>query len=372
MPMIVNAKLLAKLDRVIRPALASSFSPRAVVALYSSQRNRFLKSFFSDLPEPFTPPEELARTLWGLKFRSPLLNASGIFKNGEGYDLCFRQGAGAYLAGTVTALPREGNQKNGIKLPFAPYPRSHAASNWLGLPNDGDAAVSKRIAALAKHLNFPVGVSVAADPQLEENERLKRLIEGFRAYTYAGVDFIELNESCPNTAEDRSSLAELKRRLEIISEQFIATRNPSKHLPVIVKFSTDTNLTQVSELLSLLCKLKFDGVNFGNTSTDYEALKSSIDRKEHSIYRYFTNNFGGGVSGRPIKNRSLELVRCASEHLKKFPPDHEFHIIRTGGVETWADIEESLKAGASLVQWYTGYFEAFSLHGHELYKVIIS
>jgi dihydroorotate dehydrogenase len=170
-----------------------------------------------ECPLAIEPPPTAARVLWGIRFRAPLLNAAGMFKHGEGYELAYRQGAGAYLAGTTTARPRLGNVRRGIAQPFVPYPRSRAASNWLGLPNPGHRAVAARIAQLPRYEGFPIGASVALDPGDDSAAALERLVEGMSRYADAGVDFFELNESCPNTGEDQRGFDTLGVRLEAIA-----------------------------------------------------------------------------------------------------------------------------------------------------------
>jgi dihydroorotate dehydrogenase len=379
-----NAHRWARLEGLLRPWLVRLPAP-LTVAVYSMGRRRFLGSLAGSLPrsdESWQPPEEQARTLWGLRFRSPLGNGAGMFKNGEGLSLAVAQGAGWYLAGTTTGRPWPGNRWGGRRLgipqPFAPYPLSAAASNWLGLPNDGTPAVAERLAGYLRQRSesageisdFPIGASVAATPGLEEEAALAELVEGMELYSRAGVDFLEINESCPNTPEGRPCSAlggtALAHRLETLAERFLRPRRRS--LPVLVKLSCDTAPEQVPELLELLLKTGFDGVNFGNTSADYDALWSAVAPAERRLYEFFTRRFGGGVSGRPLRRRSLELVRRAAVYLKENPPDREFHIVRTGGIEGAEDVAESLASGASLCGWYTGYFEGFARWGHEVYR----
>lgn len=312
-------------------------------------------------------PEVLERTLWGLRFRSPLLNAAGMFKNAEGFTLSYRQGAGGYLAGTTTADARPGNVRRKVRWPFVPYPRSGAASNFLGLPNLGHREVAERLRRLPRHEGFPVGVSVAstADSAGEE-KKLERWIEGMRLYEAAGVDFLEVNESCPNTEEEPGGFDELADRLGYVAESFLRRRR--KRLPVIVKFSCDTAPADVPTLVALLVDLSFDGVNFGNTSVRYPALRRRIAPPEAALYDYFTASFGGGVSGRPLKEVSLSLAAAAVEEVRRLGPGEEFHVLRTGGIEDANDLRRSEEAGVALNQWFTGFFEAFGRCGHALYR----
>jgi len=134
-------------------------------------------------------------TAWGMPFNMPLWNAAGMFKKGEGYDAVARQGAGAYVAGTTTSLPRAGNTREGIQWPAATYPRSGVASNWMGLPNEGHATVAARLALSTRVQGCPVGASVSADPGMPDSLALPGLIQGMQLYDAAGVDYLELNES---------------------------------------------------------------------------------------------------------------------------------------------------------------------------------
>jgi dihydroorotate dehydrogenase len=139
-------------------------------------------------------------------------------------------------------------------------------------------------------------------------------------------------------------------------------------VPVIVKFSNDTELAQVPALLDLLFELGFDGVNFGNTRTAYAEIRDKVHPSERKLYDFFTKTFGGGVSGAFLKERSLALCARAVEYLKAGPPSQEFHVVRTGGMESWDDIRESEKVGVPLNQWFTGYFERLARDGHDAYR----
>lgn len=367
----MEVSTLASLESKIRPILTKHLPPAIVVKTYSAGRLAFLKKFYEEKPEAYQPPFELGRTLWGIRFRSLILNAAGMFKNGEGYELTARQGAAAHLWGTTTALARRGNEKDGVYLPFVPYPRSHTASNYLGLPNEGDEANAARLARQERLYDCPIGVSVMGAPELSGNEKIEKLFYGMRLYERAGADFIEMNESCPNTSHGKPQEDDLARRLQYVKEHFLDQRLTTmrkRPVPVIVKFSTDMQREQIQPLLDLLFEQGYDGVNFGNTSTAYDSHLNVIDPAERALYQYFTTTFGGGVSGRPLKKRSLEIAAAAVEYLKAGPPKQEFHVIRTGGIEDAADLHESDQAGISLNGWFTGYFENFSRYKHEVYK----
>lgn len=362
---------IAKIDSKFRP-IVNSISPAFAVKLYSNSRNTFLKNFNNEKPSKSIRPELSTIKLWNLEFNCSLFNSAGMFKNGEGYHVCAMQGAGAFLSGTTTAKPRKGNIKNGAKAPLAPYPLSGAALNWMGLPNIGHEPVAKELSKINKIKSCPVGASLSTDPGIPDIDAMPGLILGLNLYEKANVDFIEINESCPNvehtdTEFDESGLHKnLIARLEKISSDYI--KKSEKKIPLIVKFSNDTDVEQIPALIDLLLDMGFSGINLGNTSTKYDLHRSKIVDKELKNYDYFINNFGGGLSGKPLKENSLILVKAAQEVISTKNLKEEFHVIRTGGIESKQDLQKSYEAGIALNQWYTGYFEAFAKHGHKLYK----
>lgn len=365
----MSASLLARLDSIVRPLAVRLPAPLAV-RLYAEGRRIFLSRLVRERPQAWTPPETFRRVLWGIPFRSPLMNAAGMFKNGEGYEVTALQGAGAYLAGTTTTFARQGNNRAGVRLPFAPYPASGAASNWLGLPNKGHAAAAGKLAALPRINGCPVGISIMSAPESSGRRALEELAEALTMYDRAGVDFVELNESCPNAGHAHTGMEELAGRLEFLSREILRKR--TRMLPVIVKFSNDTQPGQVPALVDMLATLQYDGINFGNTSTAYAQHRPDIVPAEQPLYDYFTSTFGGGLSGRPLAASSLRLASAAVQHLYTHPAGREFHVIRTGGIETANDLAASEQAGIALNQWYTGYFERFATAGHALYRRILS
>ncbi|MCS7169906.1 MAG: hypothetical protein NZ949_04710 [Candidatus Kapabacteria bacterium] len=341
--------------------------PFPLSLILSSIGRRILwKALARHTPEAsFFPPPSLQRSCWGLRFRSPLFNAAGMFKNAEGYSLAYHQGAGAYLVGTTTSLPRRGLSRYGVRQPFASYPHSQAALNALGLPNPGHRVVAHRIAQFPRYPDFPIGASVAYDPELAPEEALPRLLEGIHLYVAAGVDFLELNESCPNVPHEPGWHA-LEFRLTWLAERFLARRQ--RRVPVAVKISVDTPVELMPPLLELLLHLGYDGLTIGNTSTAYETLQTMIVTPERQAYSLFWQRIGGGISGTPLAERRRQLVRIATQWLARRSPQQEFHILAVGGIVTPNELVSALADGASLAQWYTGYIHAFLQHGDAVYR----
>ncbi len=362
---------LARLDAQLRPFMMHA--PASwTTAFYSRTRPRFIKAFAAERPKAYIPQPKWSQELWGLTFRSPIFNAAGMFKNGEGYEVVAAQGAGAYLSGTTTARARMGNTKRGITHPFVPYPGSGSASNWMGLPNRGHAVVANVLSRVNKVPGCPMGASLSSDPEQQGLEALGSLVEGMSQYEQAGVDFMELNESCPNVVAPghQARMDELDpsliERLEYVAQNFLKKR--TRPLPLIVKLSNDTNPDLIPALVDLLCTLGFDGINLGNTSIQYERHAPSFVESERGVFRYFRENFGGGLSGRVLHDSSLELSRAAAQHAARSMKNSQFHVIRCGGIESLEDVQQSQAAGIALCEWYTGYFERFAQNGHQLYQ----
>ncbi|MEI6088859.1 MAG: hypothetical protein WCR42_00250 [bacterium] len=365
---------IAKFDSVLRPKLINLpflFAAR----IYSPGRKFFVKKIGEqELENPIRISDEHKQTFWGIEFGVPLFNAAGMFKSGEGYSAMARQGAGAFLAGTTTSEPRIGNKKSCITHPFLPLPYSKSAVNWMGLPNKGHYYTAKKLALCKKIHGCPIGASIAPVPETINISAATGLVEGLNIYERANVDFVEINESCPNVVHTKGESNDcgldsaLIERLEFVSEYYIKKR--IRKFPIIVKFSVDTNPALVPDLIKLLINLGYDGANFGNTSLNYENAERFLHKREIRNFRKFTAKFGGGVSGTPLKKLSLELASAARKTVDEINPDREFHIIRTGGIETAEDIKESKNNGIALNQWFTGYFEAFSENGNQLYKEI--
>lgn len=361
--------MISRLESKLRPIM-TKIPNELFVSFYSNQKKKFLQNFAADyskfdLEIENYPPLKI----WDLEFSFPLFNSAGMFKKAEAYYTVAKQGAGAWLAGTSTGLKRQGNFRNGVLHPFSAFPRSGSSLNWMGLPNESHEVLAKRISRLEKQKGTPIGVSLSTDSVVSEKKALELLVDGLKTYEKAGVDFFEINESCPNVQEGHEIINDrldesLIKRLEFISENFIKVKD--KRSPLIVKLSLDTDIDLIDPMVKILIDLGFDGINLGNTSTNYSEIEKQININERNLFNHFIKTFGGGASGRPLKNKSLNLASKAVQASNN--TSSEFKIIRTGGIENVEDLKSSLNNGIELNQWYTGYFSAFSIYGHKLYN----
>ncbi len=334
------------------------------IKIASSGRKLFMEHFLIHQPTiNYTPPKEHGTTLWGINFRSPLGNSAGMFKNGEGYDFMAQIGAGFYLGGTSTTNPRHGNSKKHITHPFISLPQSGMALNFMGLPNLGDEILSRKPITTNKTPGVPIGWSVMRSPDYPEQPALEKLITSIQRYlAHPLVDFIEINESCPNIAKSTGNLIE---RIDYLGNQLqpLASKKP-----LIIKLSCDLNEQLVESMVTRLIELGFAGITLGNTSTDYGLYQHKLPAHEQSVFNYFTANFGGGISGKSLNSRSLRISAIAAEVTHKLSPNHEFHIIRSGGVASYNDMIDARKHGISLSQWFSGFFDNYTIFGDKLYQ----
>ena len=284
----------------------------------------------------------LHMSLFGKQFTNPVGLAAGFDKNAKLILFWRKLGFGFIEVGSVSAKRCKGN-----KRPRAfRIPEDHALINRMGLNNDGAARVASRLAPHAGTLAFPIGVNIAKthDPSIEGPAAVEDFCETFRAVA-PFADYITLNVSCPNTAEgktfeDPNSLDELL--IGITRER----KELARRVPVLIKFSPpemDSFVldSHIDELLLVSLAHKVDGFVASNTASDRLHMTAS----ETTL-----NRIGkGGLSGEPIAKRSTQLVRYLYRKTEGKLP-----IIGVGGVSSGESAYEKIRAGASLVQLYTG------------------
>ncbi len=358
------AEGLARLEHRLRPVIAG-LSPGVQTRIFSAGRRHFLELLAHESVPFQEPRKSLERKLWGVSYQGPLMWGAGVDKAGKLYHVSASQGAAAHMVGTTTNESWPGNTKEGIRNPFVPLSTSGNALNFLGLPNEGHAVVAGRVLGYRRRKSCPIWASVMETPDKSLSYEAKRdgVLAGFRAYESARVQVIERNKSCPNTAHAQG---DFKKDLQYESERFVR----ESLIPVGVKLSIDTKVEDVPAVLDVLFELGYKFVNFGNSSTDYTRARKELSAGEKEVFGFFTQRFGGGFTGRALKDKSLELCARAVEYVKAGPPSCEFHVVRTGGIESGKDLIESDQAGVSMNQWVTGYWGNFGKYGHRVYQKI--
>ncbi len=271
----------------------------------------------------------------GMKFSNPVGLAAGFDKNAEVYREFHTFGFSFIEIGTVTPLGQDGNPKpRSFRIP-----EDSGLINRMGFNNRGaeQAALNlkgKRPAGLILGGNLGKNTSTPNEDAVADYEAV------FRAL-YSGVDYFVVNVSCPNITDlhklqDQDSLEAILGRILKIREEMELKK------PVLLKISPDLNNKQLDETLEIVERLGIDGIVATNTTTSREGLKSDREKVEAIG--------NGGMSGAPITERSLEVVRYISERTGGKMP-----IIAVGGIMSAQDALNMLDAGATLIQIYTGF-----------------
>ncbi|MDD2343557.1 MAG: quinone-dependent dihydroorotate dehydrogenase [Tolumonas sp.] len=284
----------------------------------------------------------------GLKFDNPVGLAAGLDKDGDAIDAFGAMGFGFIEVGTVTPRPQPGNDKPRI---FRVIP-AQGIINRMGFNNKG---VDNLIENVKKsHYKGILGINIGKNKDTPiENGKDDYLICMDKVYDYAG--YIAVNISSPNTPNLRQLqygeafddlLNSLKERQKELAEQH------KKYVPLAVKIAPDLSPDELKQVAEALLRHKIDGVIATNTTLDREMIHDMPHAAET-----------GGLSGRPLQNKSTEIIRSLHQYLKGQIP-----IIGVGGIDSAMAAREKIQAGAELVQIYSG----FIYNGPDLVKNIVN
>jgi dihydroorotate dehydrogenase len=249
-------------------------------------------------------------------------------------------GFGFLELGTVTYLPQEENPApNLFRLP-----RDHALINRLGFPNEGAQIVADRLRTLRDQhpLSIPIGLSIGKSrhvPVADTAQVTEDTLACFRAVRTA-ADFVVVNVSSPNTPGLRSLQA--PACAQPLLSALVEENLRGKPLPLFLKLAPDLHSYALDALLTVLSQLPLAGVVATNTTVARRGLITPP-----AVVKALGE---GGLSGPPLRPRALEVV---AHTRKRLGP--KAIILGVGGIETPADAEAFLIAGADLVQVYTGF-----------------
>ena len=272
----------------------------------------------------------LERKLFGLTFPNPIGLAAGFDKNAEGVTTWPRLGFGFMELGTITPRPQPGNPRPRVFR----LPAEQGLINRLGFPNIGAEEVARRLEKIkltGRWPRMPVGLNLGKNKDTPLTEAGRDYVTCFRR-TRELADYFVVNVSSPNTP----GLRELQGGafLDSILGPLRDEDSTGKH-PLLIKIAPDLTEVQVADVVNAVEKYRLAGIVATNTTID----KTGLSVQEE-----------GGASGRPLTARSTEIIRVVHRLTAGRVP-----IIGVGGIFNAADAREKLKAGASLLQLYTGF-----------------
>lgn len=274
----------------------------------------------------------LAVAVAGLTFPNPLGMAAGYDKNGEVPDALLGLGFGFAEVGTVTPLPQPGNPKPRIFR----LTEDGAVINRLGFNNEGHERCMARMHARAGKAGI-VGVNIGANKDSADRIADYRLgVERFGAI----ASYLTVNVSSPNTPglrnlQSRESLAELLSAVATARDAHHS--GDGKRTPIFLKIAPDLSEPELDDIAAEVLDKRIEGVIVSNTTLSRDGLASANARE------------AGGVSGRPLFAQSTAVL---ARMRRRLGPD--IAIIGVGGVASADAAADKIRAGADLVQLYTG------------------
>lgn len=273
----------------------------------------------------------LTTRAFGLTFPNPIGLAAGFDKNALAVPTWAALGFGFVEIGSVTAHAQPGNPKPRLFR----LAEDEALINRMGFNNDGAVAIARRLEALRQDLpvRVPIGVNVGKSKITPLDDAAEDYLASLRRLWPHG-DYFVINVSSPNTPGLRA-LQERERLSELLSAvtEFAATQPPK---PLLLKLAPDLNSTELAEIAELALNFGLSGLVATNTTLARDGLKTLIDE-------------AGGLSGRPLKGRALEVLHFLQSLGTGIP------VVSVGGVASADDVWERLGAGACLVQLYTSF-----------------
>ncbi|OUR78821.1 dihydroorotate dehydrogenase (quinone) [Alphaproteobacteria bacterium 46_93_T64] len=289
-----------------------------------------LKSGFMPLKSANVDPS-LAIDRFGLSFPNPIGLSAGYDKNGDALDALLGLGFGFVEAGSVTPKPQVGNPKPRIFR----LKEDAAVINRLGFNNKGLEAAKKNFEAPRRA--GVVGANLGANK--DSDDRIADYVTGLKVLAPL-ADYITVNISSPNTPglralQGRGELEELLGRVMTARTELDTERD--QNIPLLLKIAPDLTDEDKDDIAAVALSTGLDGLIISNTTI---TRPESLHNKQKVEI--------GGLSGAPLKSLSLKLLSEMYKHT-----DGKIPLVGVGGIATAEDAFERIKAGASLVQFYS-------------------
>lgn len=277
---------------------------------------------------------KLKKKLLGLVFENPVGLAAGLDKDAKLIDEFAAFGFGFIEIGTLTPKAQPGNDKPRLFR----LPADQALINRMGFNNEGvDAAV---VRLKKRKSRVIVGGNIGKNKVTPNEKALEDYALCFEAL-YPYVDYFVINVSSPNTPGLRE-LQEKEPLRKLLLHVIGLSMKKEKYKPILLKIAPDLTRDQLNDVVEILRETRTDGIIATNTTISREGLTT-----DSQTVAAIGN---GGLSGRPLAARSTEVIRYLRTNLGK-----DFPIVAVGGIMNEADAIEKFRAGADLVQLYTGF-----------------
>ena len=301
---------------VLRFAFKIPFVPQIIRSLYTYEH------------------PDLVQEVAGLRFRNPVGLAAGFDKNAEMVDELEALGFGFIEIGTVTPRPQSGNDKPRLFR----LKRDKALINRMGFNNKGAAVAAAKLAS--RKSKILVGGNIGKNKDTPNDEALSDYLICFRTL-FDVVDYFVVNVSSPNTPglrdlQEKEPLTALLRELQTKNKEKF---NPK---PIFLKIAPDLTYSQLDDIIDIVKETGIAGVIATNTTISRANLKTSAAEIEKAG--------AGGLSGAPLAQQSTEVIRYICDQ-----SNNAFPVIGVGGISSASDAKAKRNAGASLLQFYTGF-----------------
>lgn len=279
---------------------------------------------------------KLHKKVFGIDFKNPVGLAAGFDKNADMIAEMANMGFGFVEVGTVTPLPQPGNDKPRMFR----LPNDSALINRMGFNNQGVDVVAQRIKAYRGSKNADsgliIGGNIGKNKATPNEDAVSDYVKCFDRL-FDVVDYFVVNVSSPNTPNLRALQEKepLKHILNTLQQR--NTKNGISR-PILLKIAPDLTNEQLDDIVEIVQETKIAGVIATNTTIGRDGLTSAHKGET------------GGLSGKPLTQRSTEVIRYLSQK-----SGGSFPIIGVGGIHSAEDALDKLNAGASLIQLYTGF-----------------
>jgi len=316
---------------ILRPILFLFPAERAHRVTFALTKFFFKIPFTSLLTTALFKVKTEPVELFGLTFPNRVGLAAGFDKNAELIDELSNFGFGFIEIGTVTPKPQAGNPKPRLFR----LKKDQAIINRMGFNNDGLSAVIERLKK--RKSSVLVGGNIGKNKEVP-NEDAKQDYEKAFVALVDHVDYFVINVSSPNTP----NLRELQEKKPLTDLLLHIQKLNTVKKPILLKIAPDLTHEQLNDIIDIVESTKIDGLIATNTTVTRDNLFTHW-KKVNAIGH-------GGLSGKPVREKSTEIIRYIHEKSKGKIP-----IIAVGGIHSAKDAEEKLHAGAKLVQVYTGF-----------------